>query len=125
MHVNLHFVCKELTETKAKRKHVSRYDVVMSELDHYDQEPLLDLDEDPLEWWQVQYPLMSQVVKKYWSLPATSVGSEAAFSTAGNVLTNKRNRLLQNWYLYMIICFMFITPYQVERSQHQLIHLPM
>ena len=37
----------------------------MSELDRYDQEPLLDLDEDPLEWWQVQYPLMSQVVKKY------------------------------------------------------------
>jgi len=57
MHVNLHFACKELTETKAKRKHVSRYDVVMSELDRYDQEPLLDLDEDPLEWWQVQYSI--------------------------------------------------------------------
>ena len=49
--------------TKAKRKHVTRYDVVMSKLNCYDQE-LFDLDEDLPEWWksrQVQYPLMSQL----------------------------------------------------------------
>ena len=38
----------DLTGTKAKRNHASRYDVVKSELDRYDQEPLLNLDEDPL-----------------------------------------------------------------------------
>ena len=35
--------------TCSERKHVSRYDAVKSELDCYDQELLLDLDEDPLE----------------------------------------------------------------------------
>lgn len=52
---------------------------------------------DGNETWksrQSQYPLLSQLVRKYWSLPATSVRSEEAFSTAGNVLTKKRNRLL-------------------------------
>lgn len=39
-----------LTGTIVKRKHVSRYNAVKSELDRYDREPLLDLDEDPLEW---------------------------------------------------------------------------
>ena len=86
-----------MTGAKAARKHASGYDRVKSEIDRYIQEPLLDLDDDPLEWWkscQSQYPLTSQLVKKYWSLPATSLRSEEAFSTAGNVLTKKRNRLL-------------------------------
>ena len=38
---------QDLTGTKATRKHVSGHDVVKSEVDHYDQESLLDLDEDP------------------------------------------------------------------------------
>ena len=36
-----------------------------SEIERYIQEPLLDLDEDPLDWWksrQSQYPLMSQLL---------------------------------------------------------------
>ena len=87
----------DLSGAKAARKHASGYDRVKSEVDRYIQEPLLDLDDDPLEWWksrQSQYPLMSQLVRKYWSLTATSVRSEEPFSTAGNVLTKKRNRLL-------------------------------
>ena len=87
----------DLSGAKAARKQDSGYDRVKSEVERYIQEPLLDLDDDPLDWWksrQSQYPLMSQLVRKYWSLPATSVRSEEAFSTAGNVLTTKRNRLL-------------------------------
>ena len=86
----------DLRRAKAARKHASGYDRVKSEIDRYIQEPLLDLDDDPLEWWksrQSQYPLLSQLVRKYWSLPATSVRSEEAFSTAGNVFTKKENRL--------------------------------
>lgn len=101
----------DLTGAKAARKHASGYDRVKSEIDRYIQEPLLDLDDNSLEWWksrQSQYPLISQLVKKYWSLPATSLRSEEAFSTAGNVLTKKQNRLLpenvDNWYFYMIMC---------------------
>ena len=42
----------DLTGAQAKRKHVSRYDVVKSEPNQYDQDPLLDLDKDPLECWK-------------------------------------------------------------------------
>ena len=63
----------------------------------YIQKPLLYLDEDLFNWWkswQSQYPLVSHLVRKYLSPPSTSVQSEDVFSTAGNVLTTKRNGLL-------------------------------
>ena len=37
---------------------------------------------------------MSTLAKRYFCIPATSVHSEEIFSVAGNVLTEKRNRLL-------------------------------
>ena len=70
---------------------------VETELLWYSQEETLYLECDPLEWWKVKtasYPNLSAQVQRMWSLPASSVRSEEIFSTAGNILTLKRNRLL-------------------------------
>lgn len=51
---------------------------------------------DPLEWWcknSAAYPVLSYVARKYLAVPGTSCSSERLFSTAGNVITQTRNRL--------------------------------
>ena len=80
-----------------KKKKPTHLNQVESEILCYNSEDCIDIDEDPLLWWkkrESQYPLMVKLVRKYFSIPATSVRSEEIFSTAGNVLTGKRNRLL-------------------------------
>ena len=89
----LHYlqVCHGLT------KWLSGIEAVESELHRYQDEETIDLDSDPLAWWNsrmCQYPLLAQLVRMVWSLPGTSVCSEQVFSAAGNVLTKKRARLL-------------------------------
>ncbi|KAF0707464.1 zinc finger BED domain-containing protein 1-like, partial [Aphis craccivora] len=62
----------------------------------YYSEPQLRYDFDPFEWLkshEKKYPLIAELAKKYLSIPATSVSSERCFSTAGNVVTSKRNCL--------------------------------
>ena len=41
-----------------------------------------------------EFPHVSQLVKKYLAIPASTAPSERVFSTAKNILTHKRNRLL-------------------------------
>ena len=51
----------------------------------------------PLKRWRKnveRYPLMKIAVMKLFSTPATSVPSECVFSTAGDIVNNKRNCLL-------------------------------
>ena len=77
-------------------QNVTTMEAIESELAFYKGEVCLDIDGDPLQWWKVratQYRLLSQLARKYISVPATSVKSEEIFSTAGNILTQKRNRL--------------------------------
>ena len=53
--------------------------------------------ENPTKWWKnycTQLPLLSTMARKYLCIPATSVPSERAFSTAGNVVNAKRSCLL-------------------------------
>ena len=72
-------------------------EAIESKLAFYKGEVCLDIDGDPLQWWKAratQYRLLSQLARKYISVPATSVKSEEIFSTAGNILTQKCNRLL-------------------------------
>ena len=70
---------------------------VETELLRYNHEEILSYESDPLEWWKVKsatYPNLSIQIKRMWTLPASSIRSEEIFSTAGNILTLKRNRLL-------------------------------
>ena len=66
----------------------------MAEGDRYKSEECIDIDDKPLMWWKIresQYPLMARLARWYFSIPATSVRSE---EVAGNILSEKRNRLL-------------------------------
>ena len=63
----------------SNRKQLSGIQAVESELRRYQDEETINLDSDPLEWWnsrRYQYPLLAQLVRMVWSLPATSVCSE-------------------------------------------------
>ena len=53
--------------------------------------------ENPTRWWKIyctQLPLLATMARKYLCIPATSVPSERAFSTAGNIVNAKRSCLL-------------------------------
>ena len=63
----------------------------------YMEADLLEVKEDPLIWWkehQYEYPLLSQLAKRYLCVPGTSVSSERVFSTAGDIITAQRSALL-------------------------------
>lgn len=70
------------------------------ELQRYIQrESALDVSGDPLKWWcerQADYPVLSRMARRYLCIQASSVACERVWSTAGNIITNKRNRLLAN-----------------------------
>ena len=75
---------------------IQSHDKILREIAVYKTETPDELDSNPLVWWknrQHLYPIISQQVKKYFSLTGTSVPSERLFSTAGNVISSKRNCL--------------------------------
>jgi hypothetical protein len=60
-------------------------------------EARINICDDPFTWWQdnkLQYSALVGVVRKYLGIPATEVASERVFSTAGNIITSRRTRLL-------------------------------
>ena len=67
------------------------------EVSLYRAEKPADLDSDPLKWWKhwkLVYLLLTKLIKKRYSMVATSVPSERLFSTAGNIINEKRSNLL-------------------------------
>lgn len=55
-----------------------------------------DTYSDPLEWWRINthcFPNIHLLARKYLCSCATSVSSERLFSTSGNIITLKRNKL--------------------------------
>jgi hypothetical protein len=55
-----------------------------------------DTKEKPLRWWKKnadRFVFLSRVARKFLGIVATSVPSERCFSSAGNVVTARRNRL--------------------------------
>lgn len=66
------------------------------EVDEYLGEPIVDLSINPLDWWsknENRYKNLIKLAKRYLGIPATEVASERVFSTAGNIITDKRKRL--------------------------------
>ena len=58
-----------------------------------------DCNLDILLWWkthELEYPLLSNLAKRYLCVQPTSCSCERTFSTSGNTITNKRTRLSPN-----------------------------
>ena len=54
---------------------------------------MLDRNSNPLMWWKSnhhKYKYLTQLMFKYFSIPATSTEAERVFSSLGNLLTKKR-----------------------------------
>ncbi|KAJ8381502.1 hypothetical protein SKAU_G00022800 [Synaphobranchus kaupii] len=66
------------------------------EINLYMSMPPIEPDADPLDWWKSNYlqlPLLANVAKNFFCVPATNVPSERAFSTSGHILSPQRSRL--------------------------------
>ncbi|XP_050052894.1 zinc finger BED domain-containing protein 4-like [Aphis gossypii] len=58
--------------------------------------PYLNLKEDPMQFWKNHFSVLdplSELALKYACIPATSVPSERIFSKAGQIVSQRRNRL--------------------------------
>ena len=65
-------------------------------VDAYLHEPVCSRKSSPLDYWkqkQSLWPLLATMARKYLSIPPSSVPSERLFSTAGEVMSDRRNRL--------------------------------
>lgn len=66
------------------------------QLDYYEMETAIGHNESPLDWWKTRakkYPAISELARKYLTIPATSASSEREYSSAGNILIHKYNYL--------------------------------
>ena len=75
----------EITETQIRH-----------ELELYYKLPKMQMTGDPLAFWKASvatYPILARLAKRFLAIPATSVKCERLFSTAGNIVTDLRNRL--------------------------------
>ena len=65
-------------------------------LSRYLKDKVLPRTEDPLEYWVLQkaaYPHLFTVAMQYLCTPASSVPCERIFSKAGEIVSQRRNRL--------------------------------
>lgn len=69
---------------------------IITMVDAYLAEPLLSRHANALDYWSKKkalWPFLSILARKFLTPPCTSVPSERLFSSAGNIVTDKRNRL--------------------------------
>ena len=87
----------DIFETDMMPPRLALVDKVRREISLYKAEHVADLDSNPLKWWNNRkhtYPLITKLVKKMFSIVATSVPSERLFSCSGNVISERRSCLL-------------------------------
>lgn len=85
----MHFK-KDISETNNTEIPAAIEDQFNLELIRYEGEQ--PISSSPIDWWvenQSRYPLLSQLARRYLSIPATSVPCERVFSTAGYVVSEK------------------------------------
>ena len=87
----------EFLEFMAKKKK-SRTTVMKTELDYYLEEDNLPVTQefDILSWWKtngLKFPTLQAIARDVLAIPITTVASESAFSTGGQILTSHRSRL--------------------------------
>ncbi|XP_025425429.1 zinc finger BED domain-containing protein 1-like [Sipha flava] len=66
------------------------------EFTRYLSEPQINHNDNPCLWWKARenvYPKISVLAKNILCIPASSASSERVFSTAGNIITPKRNQM--------------------------------
>ena len=84
---------KKIMEASSRR--TSTTDAFI-EVRRYFEEINIDRKEDPLTWWKVnqsRFPKLQMIAKKYLCIPGSSVPSERLFSKAGELVSEKRNRI--------------------------------
>ncbi|KAG9261302.1 zinc finger BED domain-containing protein 4-like [Astyanax mexicanus] len=69
---------------------------VVTQMQMFLKEPTIGEADSPFQYWanhHARFPLLAAVATKFLSAPSTSVESERLFSTASNIVDEKRNRL--------------------------------
>ncbi len=69
---------------------------VQKEIATYLTTPRIDMEAEPLAWWQhncTVFPLLSKLARKYLSVCATSCPSERLFSSSGHIVNSLRGNL--------------------------------
>nr|AAC37217.1 transposase [Musca domestica] len=89
------FFFPQLTQNNSREPPVCPSD----EFEFYRKEiVILSEDFKVMEWWNLnskKYPKLSKLALSLLSIPASSAASERTFSLAGNIITEKRNRIGQ------------------------------
>ena len=82
---------------KNSSEKISAAEAAEAELQKYELEDPLSLDsKNPLLWWkerEINYKFLSILAKRFLCITSTSVPSERLFSSAGNLLSERRSRL--------------------------------
>ncbi|XP_054263287.1 E3 SUMO-protein ligase ZBED1-like [Macrosteles quadrilineatus] len=76
----------------------SKEDAVKQHVQAYINSPCIPMQENPCSWWKQHsqlYGPIASVAKRYLGIPATEVASERIFSSAGNVVNERRRCLTQ------------------------------
>lgn len=66
------------------------------EMRRYAEEKVVPRNQDPLVWWrnhEQTFPTLSKLAKKHLGITASSVPSERIFSKAGELISQRKNRL--------------------------------
>lgn len=86
---------KEFSNTSAEQTE-SHPNICAKEFCNYKNEKVIDVEENPLNWWREKksrFPNLWNVAKNYLATPASQASSERIFLVQGNTIYDKRKLL--------------------------------